>query len=300
MNITKTIQDIKDLKIQGAREIAKTGIKCIRFLAQQSKKNRRDFLKEIKKLSEKLVRARPTEPALRNFIQYILFKAEHYEGKNLKKYIIALCDQYLNELDDALRKIAEIGAEQISSGETILTHCHSHSVVEIFRKAKREGKDFTVIVTETRPKNQGLLTAKDLLKSKVKVIFCVDSAVGYVMKDVDKVLVGCDAILADGSVVNKIGTLPIAIVAERFGVPFFVSAGTYKFDPLTIKGFQEPIEKRDPKEIINPKKLPGARIINPAFDIIPCDYIRALITEKGIVRPELVRRFTDIYPPVEI
>ena len=169
-------------------------------------------------------------------------------------------------------------------------HCHSHDVVAILLEAKKQGKRFDVIVTETEPRRQGELTARDLLKAGIKVTYCVDSAIGYVMKSADRVLVGCDAILADGSIVNKIGTFPIAIVAQRFGVPFYVAGETLKFDTQTIAGIPEKIEQRDPKEVIDPKKIRGAKIINPAFDVTPADYVHSLITEKGIMKPEMLRR----------
>lgn len=292
--LSKILQDIKNLKIQGAREIAKAGVKSISLFTARSKtKTKSQFLSGLENLGRTLSQVRPTEPALRNVVKNILLETKQFEGglEDTKKLVLKLCENYLGMMEEALNKIAEIGSHQIENGDMILTHCHSHSVVEIFRKAKSQGKTFEVIVTETRPKYQGIITAKKLLNSKIKVTFCVDSAVGWVMKKTDKVLVGCDAILADGSVVNKIGTLPIAVLAERFGVPFLVAGGTYKFDPETVAGIPEPIEERDPKEVINPRKLPGAKIINPVFDVIPSEYIRAIITEKGIMRPELVREF---------
>ncbi|HJW97041.1 MAG TPA: ribose 1,5-bisphosphate isomerase, partial [archaeon] len=107
------------------------------------------------------------------------------------------------------------------------------------------------------------------------------------MKKCTKVLVGCDAILPDGSIVNKIGTLPMAIVAKAFGKPFIVAGLTSK---LTHR---VEIEERDPKEVEDPANLKGAKIINPAFDITPADYVDFIITEKGIVKPhdvfEMVR-----------
>lgn len=281
----KIISEIKNLKIQGARAVALAGLKAMEAVIKTAKD-----IKEVKTYSQKIASARPTEPSLRNAITYVIMKVE--QAGNLqaaKKVGIAACAEYRKRLEESLDMIAEIGAGLIEDGDTILTHCHASSVMVILKRAKKKGKKFDVIVTETRPLYQGLITAKELLAAKIPVIYCVDSAIGWVMKKVDKVLVGCDAILADGSIVNKIGTFPIAITAKAFSTPFFVSAGTYKFDPQTVLGIREIIEERAPKEIIEEKKLKGAKIINPAFDITPPEYIHALITEKGIIRPELVR-----------
>ena len=103
------------------------------------------------------------------------------------------------------------------------------------------------------------------------------------MGSADKVMLGCDAILPDGSIVNKIGTFPMAMVAMQFARPVYVLGETLKY----VKRVE--IEERDPAEVIDPKKLKGARIINPAFDVTPAEYIHVLITEKGLMSPAAVR-----------
>jgi ribose 1,5-bisphosphate isomerase len=284
----KILRDIKELKIQGAREVAKAGLKYLRFFVTKHRfKNKKDMVSKLQRESKKLIKLRVTEPALRNTLISILVKVQNApieDVEKLKKYILKLSDDKMKEFNIMLETISRFGSEIIADGDTILTHCHSHLVVEIFRRAKKDGKDFTVIVTETRPRNQGLLTLKDLLKSGINIVYCVDSAIGYVMKDVTKVLTGCDAILPDGSIVNKIGTLPMAIVAKRFGKPFYIAGET-------IKSTEEvEIEERGPEEVLNPKKFPKAKIINPAFDIIPAEYTTEIITEKGRIKPDLLNK----------
>lgn len=289
--VSGIIRDIKSLKIQGAREVAKAGLECLVISAKGSKAaNSRDFMKELKGVVRELVKTRPTEPMLRNVVASVMLKLSDYDGDNFRKVTASLCNDQMMKIEQALINIAKIGAARIAGGETILTHCHSHDVVAILIEARRQGKRFDVIVTETEPRRQGEITARELLKAGIGVTYCVDSAIGYVMKDADRVLVGCDAILADGSIVNKIGTFPIAIVAERFGVPVYVAGETLKFDTQTMAGIPETIEQRDPREVIDPMKIKGAKIINPAFDITPSNYVHSLITEKGIMKPELLRR----------
>ncbi len=290
--VSRIIMDIKSLRIQGAREVARAGLECLILAARKSKaRNRTAFMKEIRDLVMELAKARATEPMLRNVMKNVLLGLEEHEGSdNIGKATANLCREEIRKIDSALLKIAEVGAGQVMDGDTVLTHCHSHSVMAILREARIRGRRFEVVVTESRPRLQGILTAKELLKAGIGVSYCVDSAIGWMMKKVDRVLVGCDAILADGSIVNKIGTFPIALVAEKFSVPFLVAGSTMKFDPQTAAGVPEPIEKREPKEIIDPGKLRGASILNPAFDVTPADCIHALITEKGIMKPELLRR----------
>ena len=292
----KIIDDIKALKIQGATMIAGSAVRCIEITAKKSKaKTRPAFVAELQTLNEKLSTARPTEPALRNAIKSVLLRVQIYEDfETIKRYTVQVCKNYIKELKSMIGKIADVGSNQIKDGDRILTHCHSEHVVAILRNARKQGKRFEVFVTETRPKYQGVMTAKKLLDSGIKVTYCIDAAIGYIMRDVSKVLVGCDAILADGSIVNKIGTFPIAVVANKFGIPVVVAGGTYKFDAQTILGHPEPVEHRDPSEVINPRSLPKAKVLNPAFDITPAEFVHSLVTEKGITKPEWVRELAEI------
>lgn len=110
------------------------------------------------------------------------------------------------------------------------------------------------------------------------------------MKRVDKVLVGADAVAANGAVVNKIGTSMVALAAHEARTLFFVAAETYKFSPETIIGELIKIEERPKEEILPPeiviKGLGGIEVRNPAFDVTPPDYIDLIITERGIIPPQ--------------
>lgn len=287
---------IKSLEIQGATRVAEAGLRCLEITARKSRAKTRDaFIKELEKAGRDVVKVRVTEPALRNAVASVILKAKvHEELKTIKKAVASECREHINGMREIVSRIAEIGAGEIRDGEVVLTHCHSMHVVEILKRAKSQGKRIEVIVTETRPRNQGVVTAKELIGAGLKVTYCVDSAFGYVMRRVNRMLVGCDAILADGSVVNKIGTFPMAVMAEKFGIPVIVAGGTYKFDPQTLDGRKEPIEMRSPGEVIKPAKLPKANIINPAFDITPAEFVTSIITERGVTKPQWIREMMEV------
>lgn len=294
--VNRIIAKIKALKIQGATKIAGSGVKCIEITARNSAATSRAvFISELHNLNEKLANARPTEPALRNAIKSVMLRVQIYEDfDTIKKYTVQVCKNYIKELKSMINKIADIGSNQVKDGERILTHCHSEHVIAILMAARKQGKTFEVYVTETRPRYQGIITARKLIRSNIKVTYFIDAAIGYMMRNVTKVLVGCDAILADGSIVNKVGTFPMAIMANKFGIPVVVAGGTYKFDAQTILGHPEPVELRDPSEVISPRTLPRATVINPAFDITPAEFVHSLVTEKGITKPEWVRELAEI------
>lgn len=171
----------------------------------------------------------------------------------------------------------------------------------ILRAARAQGKCIRVIATETRPALQGArLTTYELIHDKIPVTLIVDSMVGYVMQKnlIQKVIVGADRITRLGYVFNKIGTYPIAVLAKRHSIPFYVAAPTSTFD---LKKNQEEIiiEERSIEEIIkiNGKRIAprGVNVFNPAFDITPPELVSGIITEKGVSLPPFEDSIAKIF-----
>src|SRR3989344_4927968 len=237
--VEKTVRDIKSIKVQGAYHIAIAAVKA--YMKAKDKK----------KAVKKLVASRPTEPMLRNSLMYV---EKMGGGKEL-----------LMKLEEDLKKIIEYGSEKIKDGMIVYTHCHSSIVNDILIHAKKSGKKFEVHVTETRPFFQGRLTAKQLSAARIPVTLFVDSAARLALKKADLMMIGADAITAEGYVINKIGSELVADVANNYQIPVFVCTHSWKFDPKTIFGFDEEIERREAKEIWkNPPR--GVKISNYVFE----------------------------------
>ncbi|XRO75999.1 S-methyl-5-thioribose-1-phosphate isomerase [Methanocaldococcus sp. 28A] len=201
---------------------------------------------------------------------------------------------------ETCRKIGMIGEKLIEDGDTILTHCNAGALatsaygtaLSVIRFAFYNGKKIRVIADETRPRLQGAkLTAFELSYEGIPVKVITDNTAGFLMQkgEIDKIIVGADRILADGTVYNKIGTYSLAVLAKYHGIPFYVAAPLSTFD---LKSNEEDviIEERDEKEVAY---IDGVRIIpkgvgcyNYAFDKTPPELITAIITEKGIVNPK--------------
>ncbi|WP_126444304.1 S-methyl-5-thioribose-1-phosphate isomerase [Sulfuricystis multivorans] len=140
-----------------------------------------------------------------------------------------------------------------------------------------------VWVSETRPRNQGRLTAWELAQSQVPHTFIADNAAGLLMMQgkVDVVIVGADRIAANGDTANKVGTYLKALAASAHHVPFYVAAPLSTIDFACPDGAQIPIEERAAEEF-GELHTP---VVNPAFDITPAQLITGIITERGIVAP---------------
>jgi ribose 1,5-bisphosphate isomerase len=282
MTYEEIVDGIKSLKIQGAEKIA---IAAVEAFALKLKENADE--ETLKKARQELVMTRSTEPALRNALAYCI--ANYKQNPDVAAYVV----DYFKKSKE---QIAEIGAKKIENGMTIFTHCHSSTVVGVCKKAFEQGKKFSVINTETRPRFQGRITAEEIAALGIPITHVVDSAGRTMMKNADIFLFGCDAISADGRIYNKIGTEALAEFAAQKSIPVYSVTNSWKMDPETLKGFEEIIEERDPKEVWdNPPA--GVTIKNPAFEIIPPSLVTGIITEIGIFKPEsLIHEVQSVYP----
>jgi len=290
MTIDETAKRIKNLEIQGATNIALTAINSIQIFAERYEGL--DLKTTLQEKSKLLLDSRPTEPLMQNFIHKIISSIpEEGDVSFQKKAVTDSVTSLQTYLSDSVKQIAEIGSRRIPKKGIVLTHCHSSLVEEILKKAFDDGKKFEVISTETRPRFQGRITAKNLSEHGISVTTIVDSAIMTYMNMVNIVLIGSDAVLSDGSVVNKIGSYQVALSAKEADTPLYVCTETYKFDPKTLMGDYEPIEQRSPDEVWE-EPPDGVQIKNPAFEIVPAEYIHGLITEDGIMSPHSVYEVT--------
>ncbi len=268
MPLNKIFSQIKRLHIQGATAIAKKGVMAFaEYVAQGN-----NLEKDIEYAKSKLMSARPTEPMLFNAMEYVI------KNSKTREDFIKYAKEFVRIKEESEKKIAEYGASLIKNGTNVFTHCHSSSVIRIFKKAKEQGKDFNVICFETRPLYQGRVTARELVKLGIRTTLTIDSAMteAFEVYPPSAVFVGCDAITKT-FIVNKIGTDTLAHAAKGHNVPFYVCTETFKYtDSLKI-------EERDPDEVWKSRPK-GLNIWNPAFDTVSNRFITNFITEKGIVR----------------
>ncbi|MGH7949068.1 MAG: S-methyl-5-thioribose-1-phosphate isomerase [Candidatus Binataceae bacterium] len=196
------------------------------------------------------------------------------------------------------------GAKLLRNPSRVLTHCNAGALATagygtalgVIRAARESGKRVMVYADETRPFLQGTrLTAWELRKDNIPVTIIADSMAASLLArgDVDCVIVGTDRTAANGDVANKIGTYPLAVLAHRHGVPFYVAAPLSSIDLNCPSGKAIPIEERSGLELTEfaGKRIApeGARTFNPAFDVTPAELVTAIVTERGIARPPYKR-----------
>jgi len=250
----KIAGDIKSVKIQGARNIAKSALYAYSLIPSENSR-------------KKLLSLRPTEPMLEKVLNLAVKKS---------------CSEILNHFESAQNAINKHVLKSIKNNDIIFTHCHSTNVVNALIYAKKKGTKFQVYNTETRPLFQGRKTAKQLKNAGIKVTMFIDSAIedalsGENGKKPSKVFIGADALLKKG-IINKIGSELIARIAQQEKIQVYIIADSWKFTKKKI-----PIEQRKLNEIWNtaPK---GIKIKNPAFEFVRRKYISGIITEFGLMR----------------
>ena len=301
--LIQTFREIKSIEIQGATAVAREVVLTLKKYGLKIKTNNlKVWRQDLKKAAEYLLSARPTEPMAQNGVKFVFKSLSRMKVKNVSQVKDCLkksANNFLFLMAEAARLIIFQGQKIIKNNNNIFTHCHSYLVEKSLVRAKEKGKKFQVFNTETRPLFQGHITAKKLLAAKIPVTMVVDSSSGFLISRfsgkqlmMDKVFLGADALLNDGSAVNKIGSFGVSLAAWQEKVSVYIIAPLLKFYPKSwIK-----IEKRPANEIWKkaPKKL---KIINFAFDFIPAQYIKGIICEAGIIKPKDVKKAVRrIYP----
>lgn len=202
---------------------------------------------------------------------------------------------------DMCRRIGENALSLLKKGDGLLTHCNAGQLATskygtataAMYLGHERGYDFRIYCDETRPLLQGArLTAYELSSAGMDVTLCCDNMAASLMSRglINAVLVGCDRVAANGDAANKIGTSVVAIVAQKYNVPFYVCAPSSTIDLNTASGKDIVIEQRPAEEVTEmwykrrmaPEDI---KVYNPAFDVTDSGLITAIITERGILRP---------------
>ena len=276
----KVIRGIRELRVQGASDVRKAALLALAFEVKRIKvSNVSNFKRKVKSLANELMRSRPTEPEMHTALRHVIAAARKAKSvQEAKALILEKEREYEKHREEAMQAIAGHAMKVIPLRARVFTHCHSHTVMEVLKKAKQERMLKEVIFTETRPLMQGHLTAKDLSALRIPGRMIVSEAGFTFMKECDVFLTGADAVLHSG-VVNKTGTASLSVIARYFNVPHYIASSTEKFTTRIE------IEERVWSEVWK-ERIAGIQIENPAFDLTPKKLIKGVITEK-VIRKKL-------------
>ncbi|MBS2040123.1 S-methyl-5-thioribose-1-phosphate isomerase [bacterium] len=287
---------IRDMLIRGAPAIGICAAYGLAVAAQQGQ--------DLDQAAARLAATRPTAVNLFWAIERML-KAR--QGDLVQEAIA------IHEEDVAMcQAMGEHGAKLFQGKQRLLTHCNAGALATgdygtalgVIRSLARRDQVEWVWVDETRPYWQGArLTAYELHQDGIPVRLICDNMAGHFMqrKQVDAVITGADRITAQGDVANKIGTSTLAVLCKEYGIPFYVAAPWSTVDMAMQSGWEIPIEERSAQEVTHFRGQAvapeGVGVANPAFDVTFHQYITAIITERGVLRPPFVESIARANAP---
>jgi methylthioribose-1-phosphate isomerase len=294
-SVEALIGAIKRLAVRGAPALGVAGALGVALAAVQSGGDEEQVRLAAKALRE----ARPTAVNLARGVDRALAVLAQGTGA-----VVAEAVRSIEEDGEINRRIGRRGAELLRElgfeEVSVLTHCNTGflacvewgTALGVARELHRQARLKGVIATETRPLLQGArLTAWELAEMGVEHKLIVDSAVAWVLTQglAEVVVVGADRVAANGDVVNKIGTLGVALAAAHAGAPFIVAAPESTIDQNVPDGKAVPIEMRDATEVTTwrgERTTPAGTLgLNPAFDVTPARLVTAIVTEERVLFP---------------
>lgn len=295
---------IKEMYIRGAPAIGAAAAYGLALAAAHSDaQSKPELVATVRQAADALRATRPTASNLFWALERMLIRLDDddlHGVEEIRQALIAEAAALAEEDVEVNMQMGQYGAELIEDGYNVLTHCNAGALATVdygtalapIRTASRQGKNVHVFVDETRPRLQGArLTAWELMREDIPMTLIADNAAGFYIQrgEVDMIFVGADRVVANGDVVNKIGTYKLAVVAKENGVPFYPVVPTSTIDLGIESGDQVPIEERSIEEVTHVRGRPigpqGVRAANPAFDVTPHRYVTGIITEHGIVYP---------------
>lgn len=314
------VEAIETMRVRGAPLIGIAGAWSVVLAVKENPENG-----PLLAAAERIQCARPTAVNLVWAVQKMLTALLPREPSQRFDTAVKLAAQLTQEDVDTCRAIGDMGCSLIAEryqalrrSVNILTHCNAGWLATVdygtalapIYAAFERGTPLHVWVDETRPRNQGLLTAWELRQQGVPHTIIADNAGGQLMQkgDVDLVIVGADRITRRGDVANKIGTYLKALAAFDNDIPFFVAAPSSTIDWKLNDGKREiPIENRSAAEVLTVRGVdqtghdasvqlapPDEAAVNPAFDVTHNRFVSGIITERGIFAPtDLATRFQD-------
>lgn len=295
--IQEKLNDIRSDVHSGATEMAKKGAEClIEFSQICPAQNPKEFWRELIALSKNLVQSQRSMASLFNLSNQVLLEvgplvSREPDLKILRARCRAAAQNFTQQAEKALEKIAEISQSLIPSSAVVLTHSSSRTIVGILRKALGLGKSVRAIVTESRPHCEGRELARHLGQWGIPTQVILDAAIAQFLGRADIAFVGADS-LSSETFMNKVGTRALALAAQEQAVPLYCACPSGKILP---KGMQTHLAPEEGAEVVL-EEWSNVHMIMPFFEEIPSKYLSGVITEKGIFKPAAFMKTSTDFP----
>ncbi|GIV97418.1 MAG: methylthioribose-1-phosphate isomerase [Herpetosiphonaceae bacterium] len=301
-DVQTVAQAIEDMIVQGGPPLAYVAGYGLALAARQHaswpSEAQRSALIEA---TARLRATRPTADDLHHIMREALQRGDEaiMRGESAEEAILRYVSSEVERGDRVAERCGKRAAELLTDGDSILTVCFAGAALNwmLHEAFVVQGKQISIICTETRPYLQGArLAAAQAVEIGVPTTVITDNMPGFCFRKgmITVYITAADRIALDGAAANKVGTYQCAVLARHHKVPFYV-LGYDGPDPATPTGDAIPIEERNGDEVLFCAGVrtaaEGARGYYPAFDVTPPELISAIVTDRGIYRPELIARY---------
>ncbi|MGB2805635.1 MAG: translation initiation factor eIF-2B [Candidatus Zixiibacteriota bacterium] len=288
----QVVKEIGADNVSGASELSrKAASSFVLFASENPADSGKEYFRGLLKLGADLILAQPHMASIFNMVNSILYSVEQVRSTlsvgELAEFTREKAEEFIGNSLSAIQLIAENGERLLAEGSRVMTFSASGSILAILKKAKEVGKDFEVVVCESRPMFEGRLLARFLGNAKIPVTLITDAGMGVFAKDADILLVGADSV-SEASFVNKVGTFYLCLLSREYHVPLYVACERSKF--ISSKWRPLPLAGGDPGQILDSELL-NVKAENPYFEEIPLSFCRQVITNEGFFSPSDVPRY---------
>jgi translation initiation factor 2B subunit (eIF-2B alpha/beta/delta family) len=290
---TEIIQEIEAMRVKGAYLNAVQALEALRLLAVEEKnlpatELRRKVLEASNRLATANLSWSVVETACRFATQPLRETGLDYSSEEIARLIARRGEAFTDRMTWAQQEVGRVGANLIRDGSIVLVMSYSSTLIEILGTAWEGGKRFSVIGTESRPKGEGRVMAEILVEKGIPFTLITDPAQAYFVPRGTIALVGVDTLVASGAVVNKVGTMNLALACRYYGKPIYAATSTFKMSVPSLRGEAVSLKVVQDTGDIAPERLlvkPNLKVENIFFEETPAELFDGLITEYGIYHP---------------
>jgi translation initiation factor eIF-2B subunit delta len=300
--LSKKIQakliELREDNTSGANELINKALNIVKYQIELLSDKSEDFQDKILELTKEILKSRPSMAPLINMMGYLLQNLEVITKKDI---LIRIQQFVLDKFDmekTLERNFTDFILENIKDLNKIMLISYSSTIIRLLNTLKDlKDCDIELFIMESRPLFEGQKTA-EILSSNFQTHLFVDAAIGKIMDEMNLVLVGIDSILTDGSIINKIGTFPLAIVANESGIEVYAVGESLKYNLNSHFGLKVEIEEKPSDQVFKPENSEKHIIVhNYYFEITPPKYITGIISDLGVLKPQtFVKKAKKILP----
>jgi len=285
--IDETAEEIADMQTHSSSVVAVKAARALRELTEREFPTVDEYLRSLERNSSALRRANPSHASLHNTQQRIVDRVTRADPADVSKAQAdteRAIERVIEDVETSKRGAAAQATTLLEGGETLLTHDYSTTVLSAIARAVEEGMEFTVYVTEARPRYLGRKMARRLAEFEaIDARLVVDSAGGHYLADCDRVVVGMTCVVED-HLYNRVGTYPIAATAADRDVPVTTVGSAAK---IVEGGFAFENEYRATSEVML-EPAEGFSVENPTYDATPLRLLDTIVTDEGVREPSRI------------